>query len=662
MAGDKSVAKFFAVLIVIGLVVMAVGTALAFIGHAGQSAQKPQDRGRSVIKIGIVTWPGFAPCFIGKERHFFEDLDIEIKIIDDMTARDAAFRSGELDILATSADVWVQEHAQGLEGQVILVSDQSFGADGVVVSENIRTISELRGKRVAFARATPSHYLLFKVLQDAKLTPDDIEQVKVEDSSNAGQAFIGGSVEAAVTWEPFISTVRKSGKGKVLVTTRDYPGYIVDLLVASPKLLKNKEVLNKFMRGWLRSVDYMIEHPQLARQPIAQGFQMDIKDVDMMMSGLRLAPAAMNRHYLLADAQGHFALEAVLLDAAKFWKRQGIIATLPGTQSLVSPAFTAFSQGSDSQGESADYKTLSQSGKKRMELFAGLLFSGLYVFLFWRVIVCNNLTGALTFSSGKSGKSKNLLRLMYWLAPVLVVALWCTCSAVNLLPDKFVPAPGAVLIAFYKLLVSGTLLLESWISLTRVLIGFTAAAAIGVPLGLFAGTFLIGRQLITPINSFFRYIPPTAFISLLILYCGVGEIFKYTVIFIGGIFFIIQMIIDIVEDLDVSYIEMAVTSGMSNWNIFQRVVLPWSGPRIIDVLRINLSAAWTFLVVAELIGAEQGLGHFIALSQRFLRLDDLFVGIIMFGLIGLITDICLQKLGEVMFTWHNLSLKRSAGD
>lgn len=661
MAGSKTAAKFFTALLIIGLVIIAISPAPVFISHARPPAQQPEGRNKSVIKIGIVTWPGFAPCFIGKEKHFFEDLDVEIKIIDDMTARDAAFRSGELDVLATSADLWVQEHAQGLAGQVILVTDQSFGADGILVNENIRTIEELKGKKVAFARATPSHYLLFKVLQDARLTPYDIEQVKVEDPSNAGQAFIGGSVDAAVTWEPFISTVRKSGKGKILITTRDYPGSIVDLLVASPKLLKDKEALNRFMQGWLRSVDYMTEHRQAARTIIAKGFQMDIKDIDIMMSGLQLAPASMNRHYLLADKQKYSALETLLNDAAKFWKHQEIIAALPDAQTMVSPAFASFSQGNPTP-EASENKQISSLHKSRqIELFAGIFAGSFYLLLFWWIVIRNNLTGALTFTATATIQNQGQIRLLYWLTPLFLISIWCLCSASDLLPDKFVPAPGAVLMAFCKLLASGTLLVESWVSLIRVLTGFTAATIIGVPLGLFAGTFLICRQLIVPINSFMRYIPPTAFISLLILYCGVSELFKYMVIFIGGIFFIIQMVIDTVEDLDTGYVEMAITCGLSAKDIFQKIVLPWSGPRIIDILRINLSAAWTFLVVAELIGAEQGLGHFIALSQRFLRLDDLFVGIITFGLIGLVTDICMQKIGERMFPWHNLALKQLRG-
>ncbi len=205
---------------------------------------------------------------------------------------------------------------------------------------------------------------------------------------------------------------------------------------------------------------------------------------------------------------------------------------------------------------------------------------------------------------------------------------------------------------------SGTLLVEALISFRRVLIGFVLASIVGVPLGLASGAFLVGRTLVAPTNSFLRYIPPTAFIALLIVYFGVGESFKYAVVFLGLVFFIAQMVLDVVDDVDTPYVEIALTSVSSNWDIFQRVIIPFSWPRIFDVLRINLSAAWTFLVAAELIGAERGLGHLIAISQRFLRLGDLYSGIVAFGIIGLLTDYALERLSRRLFRWYFVSLSR----
>ena len=110
-------------------------------------------------------------------------------------------------------------------------------------------------------------------------------------------------------------------------------------------------------------------------------------------------------------------------------------------------------------------------------------------------------------------------------------------------------------------------------------LGFSSTSIVGVAVGLLAGSFLVVNRLIVPVNSFLRYIPPTAFISLLIVYFGIGETYKYAVIFLGVIFFIVQMVIDVVEDIDRRYFEMGLTSGYSNLRVFKEVVVPASWPR-----------------------------------------------------------------------------------
>jgi NitT/TauT family transport system permease protein len=244
------------------------------------------------------------------------------------------------------------------------------------------------------------------------------------------------------------------------------------------------------------------------------------------------------------------------------------------------------------------------------------------------------------------------------MSPVFFTSIWALGSYTAVFSNQSVPTPWEVVHSFFVLLTTGALLPELFASVRRVFVGFSVASIIGVAAGLLAGAFLVARQVILPANSFLRYIPPTAFIALLIVYFGVEENFKYAVVFVGVVFFIIQMVVDVVDDLDVRFVEIALSSGLSNWAIFTHVIVPVSAPRIFDVLRINLSAAWTFLVAAELIGADRGLGHFIALSQRFLRLGDLFAGILTFGLIGMITDVTLDVTSHKVFRWYYVSLRK----
>ena len=259
--------------------------------------------------------------------------------------------------------------------------------------------------------------------------------------------------------------------------------------------------------------------------------------------------------------------------------------------------------------------------------------------------------------------SKDKLKLWHniliWLGSFLLfLAFWDIISRLEPEGVNKIPGPIQTLGAALRLVASGKLIEEALISCFRVLVGFMAASVIGVSIGLVAGSFLLANRLIVPVNSFLRYIPPTAFISLLIVYFGIGESYKYAVIFLGVIFFIIQMVIDVVDDIDKRYFEMALTTGYGNLRIFKEVVMPASWPRIVDVLRINLSASWTFLVAAELIGAEKGLGHLISVSQRFLRIDELYVCILTFGLIGIATDRVIDLGSRKIFRWHHVNLKQ----
>lgn len=252
----------------------------------------------------------------------------------------------------------------------------------------------------------------------------------------------------------------------------------------------------------------------------------------------------------------------------------------------------------------------------------------------------------------------NKWKFLYWCTPIVAVVLWQIASDLRVLSSATVPSPLETLQAWWQHAIDGSLWHETAASITRIIVGFAFGATIGTSIGLFAGSFLLAKCLIGPITSFMRYVPPTAFVSLLIVYFGVDESYKYAVVFFGVIFFIIQMVFDVVDDLDRHYLEIGKISGLSNWQMFTHIIIPWSLPRVVDVLRINLGAAWTFLVVAELVGSEKGLGHLLAVSQRFNRLADLYACVMTFGIIGLLTDCLIDKASRKVFRWYYIHLAR----
>jgi NitT/TauT family transport system permease protein len=287
-----------------------------------------------------------------------------------------------------------------------------------------------------------------------------------------------------------------------------------------------------------------------------------------------------------------------------------------------------------------------------------LVFAVGYGTVFWKHFSKRRISALAVAGARRDSHPSRQTGYLFWASPFFLFSIFGVLSYAGIISTTWAPAPDRIILSFYRLTASGTLLYEAWASIERIAIGFVLASIVGVGFGLAAGSFVAIRALILPTNSFLRYVPPTAFIALLIVYFGVGETYKYAVIFFGIVFFIIQMVVDVVEDMDGKHVEMGKTCDLSNGEIFRRVIIPWSLPRVFDVLRINLSAAWTFLVAAEIIGADRGLGHLVAVSQRFLRLDDLYVGILTFGLIGLVSDVVLERVSRRWFSWYYISLGR----
>lgn len=190
------------------------------------------------------------------------------------------------------------------------------------------------------------------------------------------------------------------------------------------------------------------------------------------------------------------------------------------------------------------------------------------------------------------------------------------------------------------------------ITLFRVVGGFLIAAAVGVPLGIAMGASRTVEAFIGPFISFARYLPASAFIPLLILWAGVGEAQKLSVIFIGSVFQIVLMVAVIIGETRRDLMEAAVTLGAGRGGIVLRVMLPNAAPAIAETLRLVLGWAWTYVIVAELVGADSGIGHMIMDSQRFLDTGQMIFGIFIIGVIGMVSDLAFRWLNRRLFPWY----------
>jgi NitT/TauT family transport system permease protein len=229
--------------------------------------------------------------------------------------------------------------------------------------------------------------------------------------------------------------------------------------------------------------------------------------------------------------------------------------------------------------------------------------------------------------------------------------LWGVLTYGKLVNPLFVPTPTEVIKKGIMLLSNGQLLTDTWASVSRILWGFLFSAILGVPLGLLIGTFKTMEGLLEPFLGLMRYMPAAAFIPLIILWVGLGESAKVVIIFIGTFFYNILMVADAVKFVSSDLIKVSYTLGAKEKDIFFKVIFPATLPSIIDTLRINIAAAWNFVIVAELVGASNGLGYRILMAQRVLKTDEIFLGIILIGLIGVGIDLSFKLMFRLVVPW-----------
>ncbi|MEM7218234.1 MAG: ABC transporter permease [Pseudomonadota bacterium] len=200
---------------------------------------------------------------------------------------------------------------------------------------------------------------------------------------------------------------------------------------------------------------------------------------------------------------------------------------------------------------------------------------------------------------------------------------------------------------------------EEWLhvslmhSVSIIAWGFILSCLFGLPLGVLCGTYPTLSHLIEPFVEFFRYFPAPAFGALCVAILGIYDAPKIAIIFIGTFFQLVLITANTARGLAQPLIDAAQTLGANHRRILLSVVLPGSAPRLFRDLRILLGWAWTYLIVAELVGSSSGITWFITQQARYKNFDEVFAAILVIGLIGLLSDVLLAWLGRRLFPWES---------
>lgn len=236
----------------------------------------------------------------------------------------------------------------------------------------------------------------------------------------------------------------------------------------------------------------------------------------------------------------------------------------------------------------------------------------------------------------------------------LFVAVWAIATLGGFVPKIFLADPITMLRSGWVLLTQMGFAYDIGMTVWRVCGGFAIAALLALPLGVMMGAYKPVEAFFEPFISFGRYLPASAFIPLLILWAGIGEAQKLALIFLGSFFQLVLMIAVTVGNTRRDLVEAAYTLGCGDAGIVGRVLIPNAGPEIAEILRMVLGWAWTYVIVAELIGASSGIGHMITDSQALLATDQIIFGIIVIGLIGLVSDYAFKSFNQRLFPWAQI--------
>jgi sulfonate transport system permease protein len=251
-------------------------------------------------------------------------------------------------------------------------------------------------------------------------------------------------------------------------------------------------------------------------------------------------------------------------------------------------------------------------------------------------------------------------QLTPWIAPLLLLAFWELASRSGLLPKTLLPAPLEVAQAAVRSVVQGKLLVHLGVSALRAGAGMLVGAIVGMALGLSTGLSRKLQLLLDTPLQMLRAIPALALVPLVILWFGLGETAKLFIVAVTVVFPVYLNTFHGVRSVDPQLVEMARTYHVSGFALYREVILPGALPSILVGLRFALGMSWLVLIVAETIGAEQGLGYVAMNAREFMQMDTLVLTIVLWALLGKLADVLAASVEQRLLPWQPRSQRMAA--
>ncbi len=247
----------------------------------------------------------------------------------------------------------------------------------------------------------------------------------------------------------------------------------------------------------------------------------------------------------------------------------------------------------------------------------------------------------------------------------LIAVAWCVLSYVQverngelqpLVPHFFLPSPDQVAKSLLYLIFEKQLFSAIGISAVRILKAFGLSLAVALPLGIAMGSFDAINRLFDPIVAPMRYLPITAFIPLLILWFGIDETQKVAFLFLGTVVFLLPAVVDAIRAVPEELVQTAFTLGATKAQVIRTVLIPAALPQIFDGFRVMNAIAWTYIILAEITNSTNGLGYILQLAAIHFKPEWNFAGILVVGIIGIVTDMAIRFVNGLLFPWREVDV------
>src|SRR5512147_1611862 len=239
-----------------------------------------------------------------------------------------------------------------------------------------------------------------------------------------------------------------------------------------------------------------------------------------------------------------------------------------------------------------------------------------------------------------------------FVAPTVVLAVWCLLSYGGLAPADFLPSPSEVVRGTLQLFLQYDLGSAILVSTRRIALAFLLASAVALPLGILMGAFEPVNVFFEPIVAPLRYMPISAFIPLLILWFGIGEKQKIAFLFLGVFVYLLPVVVTAIRSVPEELVQTALTLGASRGQVIRTVLVPAALPEIWDSFRVMNAISWTYVILAEAVNPEHGLGYMVELARTHQKASWSFAGLLVIGGIGLLTDQFIRTVSSVLFRWR----------